>query len=916
MGRAVLLAAVLTAWAWPALAQQPAAPDPEEALVARMLQRVELALATSDKNAWLGLISTNADQGAASEFFDASLPRGVTRAVVRERDRLPLDGALPGDGHRLTVEVFIEAGPRGQLGTWRLDIRRPAGATAEATDDTPWRIVAHDRLSQIDVLHRLALNRERMFQAHDLALRSVDFDLRLFTGSVFVADTVEGVTALVLLGDGLMSFQPTPKTERGQVRLFAGDDKVESRFETAYVRVNPYDFEQHLSSGALTPMPADGRLLMRAREVFDEEVAKSFSLDLSDMSRDTWSILPQPGDMLAEVRTRRFRTLTFVRAGSEAEDVTFFSRDRKRNIALYASPQKLASRGAFYDEDDLAEFDILDHDIDVDVYPERDWIVGRSTMKLRIKAFVLGALNLKLADNLTVASVTSQELGRLLFLRVRHQNSIVVNLPSPLSRDYELTVTVRYQGRLEKQAIDSETMTVGTEQRQEDVPVVAAEPNWLLSNRSTWYPQSSVTDYSSATLRISVPADYRVAATGAPTASEPEAASPSVDGLPRRRFTFRTGHPVRYLGAVVSRMARVDAATVALDIVVPPAPAPPKWVTMAELMAPPKPLAVGARNTVDLVTLGNRRQEGRARDALVTAADILRFYGGLIGDAPYPAFTVAMLESDLPGGHSPAFFAVLNNPLPTTPFVWRNDPATFTDFPEFVLAHEVAHQWWGQAVGWKNYHEQWISEGFAQYFATLYAREKRGDPAFRSALRNLRRWSMEHSDQGPISLGYRLGHIKGDSRVFRALVYNKGAAVLHMLRRLIGDEPFINGLRRFYADFRYKKAGTDDLRLAMEAASGRELTRFFDRWVHDSGLPRVRLTTAIKGDVVDVGYEQSGEVYDVPVTVTLQYVDGTSEDHVVALTEPSSTHTVKGRSAIRSVDFNRDDAAIGHFDRR
>ena len=274
---------------------------------------------------------------------------------------------------------------------------------------------------------------------------------------------------------------------------------------------------------------------------------------------------------------------------------------------------------------------------------------------------------------------------------------------------------------------------------------------------------------------------------------------------------------------------------------------------------------------------------------MATTADILRFYASLIGDAPYPAFTVAMLESDLPGGHSPAYFAVINNPLPTTPFVWRNDPASFNDFPEFILAHEVAHQWWGQAVGWKNYHEQWISEGFAQYFAALYARERRGESTFRSALRNLRRWAMEHSDQGPISLGYRLGHVKNESRVFRAVIYNKGASVLHMLRRLVGDEAFFTGSRAFYAEHRYRKAGTDDLRKAMEAASGMALERFFERWVLDTALPRVRITTATKSDGVDVAYEQLGEVFDIPLTVTLQYADGTSEDHVVVLTEASGT---------------------------
>lgn len=914
MGRAVLLAAVLFFSVAPAQARQAAAPDPDEVLIARALQRIELALASGDKSAWLALISTNADAGAAGDFFDATLPRGVTRAVVRERDRQTLDGALPGDGYRMIVEVFLESGARGQLATWRLDLRRPSGAGADPDGETPWRIVAHDLLTQVDVLHRLTLNRERMFQAHNLVLKSVDYELQLSTGSVFVADTAEGITALVLLGDGLMTFKPTPKTEQGQVRLFAGEDKVESRFDAAYVRVNPYDFEQHLTGGTLLAAPPDGRLLTRAREIFDEEVSKSFSLDLSDLSRDIWSILPQPGDLLAEVRTRRYKNLTYVRAGGEAEDVTFFNRDRKKNISIYASPQKLASRGQYYDEDDLTEYDVLDHEIDLEVLPDRDWIAGTSRLKLRIRSFVLGALNLKLAENLTVSSITSQELGRLMFLRVRNQNSLVVNLPTPLARDYELTLTVRYQGRIDKQAIDSES--IQPERQRDDIPMVPAEPNWLLSNRSAWHPQSPVTDYATATLRVVVPNEYTAAGSGMPTSSEPELLPGAAGTLPRRLYTFRTGHPVRYLSAVVSKMTRVDAATVALDIVLPPPPPPPKFVTMAELLAPPKPPGVGGRNTMELVTMGNRRQEPRAREALATTADILRFYAGLMGDAPYPAFTVAMLEHDLPGGHSPPYFAVVNNPLPTTPFVWRNDPAMFTDFPEFFLAHEVAHQWWGQAVGWKNYHEQWISEGFAQYFATLYAREKRGENTFRAALRTLRRWSMEHSDQGPISLGYRLGHVKNEPRVFRALVYNKGAAVLHMLRRLVGDDVFYKGLRTFYADHRYKKAGTDDLRIAMEAASGRDLTRFFERWVLDSALPRVRVTTTIKGDAVDVAYEQIGEVFDVPVTVTLQYVDGTSEDHVVSMTEPSGTVTLKARVAVRGVDVNRDDAALGTFDRR
>ena len=918
MGRAQFLAAVLMLWTLPAFAGQPAAPDPEELQVLRTLQQIETALTSNDKAGWMALVSVNADADSASQFFDAVVPRGVTRAVVRERDRSPLDGALPGDGHRLMVEVFLESGPRGLLATWRLDIRRPTGAVAAPGDaDSPWRIVAQERLSEVDALHRLALNRERPFTARDFVLKSVDFELRLITGSVFVADTTEGLTALVLLGDGVMRFEPTPKAERGQVRLFAGADAIESRFDTAFVRVNPYDFEQHLADGTLTPASLDPKLLSRAREVFDQDVARSFSLDLSDMSRDFWSVLPHPGDMVAEVRTRKFRTLTYARATGEAEDVTVFSRERKRNISVYASPQKLASRGAYYNEDALAEFDVLDYDIDAEVSPVREWLSGVATMTLRVKAFQLGALNLKLAENFTISTITSKELGRLLFLRVRGQHSVVVNLPTALARDDQLTLTIRYQGRIERQAIDAESIQESRSRGPEDnVVTVQAEPNWLLSNRAAWYPQAGVTDYSTARLRVAVPAEYTVAASGVP-ASSPDVLTPAPGAVNGQRlFSFRTTSPVRYLGAVVSRMTRADAATVALDIVTPPPPPPPKSVTLAELMAPPKPLAVGSRNTVDLVMMGNRRQESRAREALGTTAEIFRFYASLLGDAPYPSFTVAMLESDLPGGHSPSYFAVLNNPLPTTPFVWRNDPATFPDFPEFILAHEVAHQWWGQAVGWKNYHEQWISEGFAQYFATLYARERRGDDVYRSALRHLRRWAMTHSDQGPISLGYRLGHVKNEPRVFRAVIYNKGAMVLHMLRRFLGDEAFFGGLRRFYAENRYAKAGTDDLQRAMEAQSGRLLGRFFERWVLDSALPQVRYSSVAGADGLVLSYEQTGDVFDVPVTATMQYADGTSEDVVVVLSEAAGTLSLTPRATVRSVELNRDDAALGHFERK
>jgi aminopeptidase N len=253
--------------------------------------------------------------------------------------------------------------------------------------------------------------------------------------------------------------------------------------------------------------------------------------------------------------------------------------------------------------------------------------------------------------------------------------------------------------------------------------------------------------------------------------------------------------------------------------------------------------------------------------------------------------------------------------LPSSPFSWRNDPAAFNGFPEFFLAHELAHQWWGQAVGWKNYHEQWISEGFAQYFSALYARKAHGEETFVEMLRQFRRWALAESDEGPVHLGYRLGHINGDQKVFRALLYNKGAAVLHMLRRLVGDAAFFNSLRRFYFEQKFEKAGTDDLQRAFEAETGRPLTRFFERWIYGSALPRLRYGVTIGERDVTVRFEQLGAlVFDVPVTVTVTYADGRSADVVVPVTEKEVVHTIPVDGAVRGVHVNRDSAAIAHFD--
>lgn len=870
-----------------------------------LLRLLERALESGQPEQYVRLLSPVADRNDALSFAMGWFETGITRAVVRERDRQPLAGTFAGAGYELNVDIFMEYGRQARLGTWRLAVRHTGSGLG---DEPEWQISAQQEVSSISGLYHLQLNRQKQFLAKNLVVHGEDFELNVPVATMFVTEIPSGITGAVVMGRGEMIFAPPQVAERRQVKIFSGNETLRTRVDAAFVRFSPIEADDRIA-GELDERPVDPRDLRRADAIFQTQIGKSFGLDLHELSPKLWSTIPAPGDFMADLDTARYHMLTYARLASDPEDVSLFDRRRRRWISIYPSKDKLARRGPFYNEDDLIDYDVLDYDIDARFDPARTWIEGRTTLRLKTKAAILGTLRLRLANDLVLQSVVSNQLGRLLALRELNQDNIVISLSEAVSRGTELDLVVAYAGRLPPQEQAREAVSFDDQQEPEyETPIVPGEPSWLYSNNSHWYAQSTVSDYATARLRLAVPDGYTSIASGILSGTPqllplPESAKGT---LPWRQFTFVADRPVRYLGWVISRFVPVDRRIVAMQ-------AGATELGQTSSTDGRKVDTTEGFPKIAVLVHAPTRQVSRGRVLASSTARILDFYGSLLGEFPYPALSVAVVEGELPGGHSPPYFVQVQEPPPLGRTAWRGDPVYFSSYPDFFLAHELAHQWWGQAVGWKNFHEQWLSEGFAQYFALLYAERQRPD-AFNGILRQLRRWSLDESDQGPVYLGYRLGHIKGDGRIFRALVYNKGAAVLHMLRRLVGDEAFFRGVRRFYATWRFQKASTEDLRAIFELEAHQTLERFFTGWIYGQDIPQIRMAWRTEGADAVLHFEQLGdEVFVVPVTVSMQFADRTARDEVVIVGDKTVDVRLPVSGTLRTIDINRDGAALAEF---
>ena len=383
--------------------------------------------------------------------------------------------------------------------------------------------------------------------------------------------------------------------------------------------------------------------------------------------------------MIAEVRTRRFGSLTYARSGNEAEDISVFDRNRRRNISHLCLGGKLATRGRFYSEDDLVDYDVLAYEVDTVFSPDRTGSTARAHLRVKVRAGAMTTMTLKLAEAFTVRGVYAPGFGRLLHLRVVRQNSLIVNLPSPVFRDNEFALTIVYSGRLEPSELDREAINLQSAQEREPV-TIPLEPRYIYSNNSFWYPQSTVSDYALGTVRVTVPDGLRRRGDG-----HAHRAGTTVDRLGHGAGTEDVHVPERSAGplSLVRHQPHVpgrldEAADQGVGCRLRRSSrrgarshgSSSSRLSLSSSIGRRAERAGGTASdetSVLLTVRANPRQIGRARNLAEQTSAILQFYASIVGEAPYPTFTLAVTENELPGGHSPAYFAVLNQVLPTSP---------------------------------------------------------------------------------------------------------------------------------------------------------------------------------------------------------------------------------------------------------
>ena len=488
-------------------------------------------------------------------------------------------------------------------------------------------------------------------------------------------------------------------------------------------------------------------------------------------------------------------------------------------------------------------YDITYHKLEFNVDPAVYNIAGKITTAYTALAN-MNSLTFDLSNNLIVSSV---KINNVSLAFTQNTNELIITLPNTQLIGAQATVEVIYSGAPPQNGFFAFTSST---HGPSNTPVIytLSEP---FGARDWWPCKQDLNDkINTIDVYITAPSQYVSVSNGV----EPEA--PVINGNLKTTH-FRHNYPIpAYL---------ICMAVTNYTIINQTGGTTPNTFPIINYIYPES----------DNTSL---------RTQLLQTPLLLNLFGSLIENYPFANEKYGHAQFGWGGGMEHTTVSFMQN------------------FGRGLIAHELAHQWFGDKITCGTWKDIWLNEGFATYLAALVVENFDGPAAFVTEKANMI-GNITSSAGGALYLTD--AEALSVNRIFDyRLSYNKGAMVLHMLRFKMGDAVFFQGLRNYLADsnLAFKYAITSDLKLHLEAVYGSSLNEFFNDWVYNQGYPIYNITvqnTAVgqaKITVSQTTSHSSVPFFEMPVPVRLLSANGQTQDVVV-------NNTVNGEQFNISVPF-------------
>ncbi|HUL15194.1 MAG TPA: M1 family aminopeptidase [Terriglobales bacterium] len=745
-----------------------------------------------------------------------------------------------------------------------------AGATLLAQTACAGEQTPREQLKLFDALQLDPAASYEVTPQNRIELRRADVLLSFDEGTLaFFAASDGQVTGAVFSGRGHVLAAPRDPAEKQQMALFLGAPVLDEDFSSSYMRFSDGTAAELLAELHKAKVsPKDGTLFEKEWEPVLTRLNPRQSLRLLS-ERLTLHPRPYFYALLSGAATGPF---DFVFDQSRDEPILFGQFHKGDSATYYDVWASYRVPGI----DPLPRaFHAESYSIDTTIHPDNS-IDGSALIRIKVDTAGERLIALQLARDLDIVSATLADGTPLVCFhnegmgareRVSHgDDSLYVVLPQvPRSGDV-LNLNFSYKGKVIRDAGNGVL---------------------FVSDRESWYPHlgdaGSFADYA---LTIRWPRKLRLAATGVKIDEQ-------LDG-DYRVGHWRTEKPASVAGFNLGEYAfaslpsdgySVDVyANRFLEQALVNRLRPPAFDMSTGL-----PPASGRASRGEMLAM--QMPDPSPADALKQLgkeiSSSIQFFQTYCGPFPYPQLSVSQIPGTFGQGWPGLLYLSTYSFLPAQAQARAGLSTSAQEhFNDLVPFHEVAHQWWGNVVGWSSYRDQWIDEALANYLALLYAdAQKNSEPKLRVWLDRYRAnltakpegGDMPIADYGSLTLGSRLISSKTPNG-FDQLVYGKGSWVIHMLREMLRqpgaknpDERFVGLLHTLITKYSYRALSTEDFQREVEAAmtpsmdieDSHSMDWFFDEWVRGTGIPHYHLEYTTHR--IEKGFLVKGTLYQTEV---------------------------------------------------